>query len=223
MDVPGAALPEGRGWRATRNALYLKAGLGYDDWLRVGHNVTVVADSAAWWLGDWLNFGRESYGQRYEVAVSSTEFEYQTLRNYAWVASRFPVSRRRDMLSFGHHAELAALAERDQEAWLDRCAAEHWSRSELRRHRRFTRHDRTAVGQRGTEAVELASIALPVQTERRHRWEAAADATGIPLLAWIETVLDSAATDTLQAHVEHTVAQAHSETASAIMSSTSVA
>jgi hypothetical protein len=223
MDVPGTALPEGRGWRATRNALYLKAGLGYDDWLRVGHNVTVVTNSAAWWLGDWLNFGRESYGQRYEIAVSTTEFEHQTLRNYAWVASRFPVSRRRDMLSFGHHAELAALAEGDQEAWLDRCAAERWPRSELRRHRRLARQDGTAVGQRATEAAERASIALPVQTERRHRWEAAADATGMPLLAWIEAALDIAATDTLQNHLEYTVARAHSETASASLSSTSVA
>lgn len=193
MDVPGVALPEGRGWRVTRNALYLKAGLGYDDWLRVGRNVSVVADSAAWWLGDWLIFGRESYGQRYKVAVSSTELDYQTLRNYAWVASRFASSRRRDTLSFGHHAELAALEEGDQEAWLDRCVAERWPRSELRRHLRCARQDGTTVGQRGVEVVELASIALAVQTERRHLWEAAADVTGIPLLEWIETVLDSAA------------------------------
>ena len=71
----------GRGWRATRSALYLRTGLGYDDWVRVGHNVTTVADSAAWWLGDWLIFGSESYGQRYKAAVASTEFDYQTLRN----------------------------------------------------------------------------------------------------------------------------------------------
>ena len=58
MDIRGGALPEGRGWRATRSALYLRTGLGYDDWVRVGRNVTTVADSAAWWLGDWLIFGR---------------------------------------------------------------------------------------------------------------------------------------------------------------------
>jgi hypothetical protein len=108
MDVRGVALPERRGWRATRSALYLRTGRHYDDWVHVGRDVTTVADSAAWWLGDWLMFGRESYCQRYQAAVASTEFDYQTLRNYAWVASRFSMSRRRDMLSFGHHAELAA-------------------------------------------------------------------------------------------------------------------
>ncbi len=32
----------------------------------------------------------------------------------AWVARRFPVSRRRDTVSFQHHAEVAALPEPEQ-------------------------------------------------------------------------------------------------------------
>ena len=40
--------------------------------------------------------------------------DYQTLRNYAWVARRFAMSRRRDTLSFGHHAEVPALPEPEQ-------------------------------------------------------------------------------------------------------------
>jgi hypothetical protein len=39
--------------------------------------------------------------------------------NYAWVARRFELSRRRDTLTFGHHAELAALREPEQGSWLD--------------------------------------------------------------------------------------------------------
>jgi hypothetical protein len=194
MDVRGVALPGGCGWPPTRSALYLRTGRHYDDWVHVGRDVTTVADSAAWWLGDWLMFGRESYGQRYQAAVASTEFDYQTLRNYAWVASRFSMSRRRDMLSFGHHAELAALSEGDQEAWLDRCEAERWARSELRRRRRLARQDGPASG-------GPASIALAVPIERHHRWEAAAHAYGMPLVAWIEAALDSAARNILQDRV----------------------
>ena len=79
----------------------------------------MVAGSCAWWIGDWLLFGQQAYGQRYKAAAEETGFDYQTLRNYAWVASRFELSRRRDSLSFQHHAEVCALSNEQQEAWLD--------------------------------------------------------------------------------------------------------
>jgi hypothetical protein len=43
--------------------------------------------------------------------IVATGLDYQTLRNYAAVARRFELSRRRDNLSFHHHAELCALSE----------------------------------------------------------------------------------------------------------------
>jgi hypothetical protein len=56
--------------------------------------------------------------------------------NMVYVASRFEVSRRREKLSFGHHAELASLPRPDQERWLERAQAEklpvHVLRRELR-------------------------------------------------------------------------------------------
>ena len=101
----GTPLPAGRGWRATRTALHLGPSLSFGDWQQLGRRVGAVADSSAWWIGDWLLFGERSYGRRYRGAIEATGLDYQTLRNYAWVASRFSVSRRRDDLTFGHHAE----------------------------------------------------------------------------------------------------------------------
>src|SRR6266536_1438757 len=65
-------------------------------------------------MGAWLAHGQAAYRSRYRTAIEQTGLDYQTLRNYAWVAGRFELSRRRDTLSFGRHAEAAALAGRSR-------------------------------------------------------------------------------------------------------------
>lgn len=189
-DLNGTPLRAGRRWRVAQSALYIEQGLAYADWVRLGRQVAIMADSAAWWIGDWLNFGRQSYGRRYKQAVAETGLDYQTLRNYAWVASRFPVSRRRDMLSFGHYAELASLSAEQQDAWLNRSVGERWTRCELRRRRRL---ERQCAGER----PELTPIPLSIASVRRQRWANAAAVAGKPLQDWIEDIVDHAAEDVL--------------------------
>jgi hypothetical protein len=189
-DLSGSTLPEGPGWRVTRRALYLDAELDFDEWVRVGGKVAVVSDSSAWWVGDWLNFGRACYRGRYKTALALTSLDYQTLRNYAWVASRFKPSRRRDTTSFGHYAELASFTEEQQDGWLAQCAAEQWPRAELRRRLR-------AEGQIAEDSSHANSIALTVDPDRQNRWEAAAGLAGAQLEDWIGSVLDHAAADAL--------------------------
>jgi hypothetical protein len=76
--------------------------------------------------------------------------------NMAYVTSRFEPARRRESLSFSHHAELAALCREEQDRWLERATLERLSvralRAELRRgprqigDGRAGRDDRTAAG-----------------------------------------------------------------------------
>jgi hypothetical protein len=66
----------------------------------------VAGGASAWWLADWAAYGEDRYGAQYREAVTSTGFTHQTLRNYAWVARRFEVSRRRDELSFAHQVRI---------------------------------------------------------------------------------------------------------------------
>ncbi len=187
----GHALANGRDWHLARNALYVSRELEFEDWVSLGHRIAIVSDSAAWWIGDWLRFGRNRYGRRrYMTVVEATDLDYQTLRNYAWVAGRIPPSRRQQSLSFGHHAEIAALPEAEQDRWLSRCALEHWSRNELRRRRR---RDRGTL----EEEPPARSLALIVEADRRLRWESAATAAGRPLEGWIAEVLDTAAATVL--------------------------
>src|SRR6266702_976810 len=92
--------------------------LSFESWLGIGRQLSVLVGSAAWCLGDWLVYGQAAYASRYRDAVERTGLDYQTLRNYAWVARRFELPRRRDTLTFAHHAEVASLPAPEQDFWL---------------------------------------------------------------------------------------------------------
>jgi hypothetical protein len=100
---------------AGRTELRLPADLTVSAWARIGSQITLLSNSSAWWLGDWLVYGRDNFPGRYKQAMTETSLDYQTLRNYAWVAGRFGAPRRRDGLSFQHHA-VAALPAAEQDA-----------------------------------------------------------------------------------------------------------
>lgn len=181
-----ADFPAQRRCRSTRTALYFRPELSYEEWQQLGEHLLTVADSSAWWVGDWLLFGQRRYSDRYERAIRRTGFDYQTLRNYAWVASRFDATRRQEGLSFSHHAEVAALEPDEQDAWLHRALVNRWSRNALRAELRKER-------ERAGEAPLRSAIRLEVPPQRRALWEAAAEASGCDLDEWIETNLDEAA------------------------------
>jgi hypothetical protein len=119
--------------------------MAFEKWLGIGRQLSAGGSSLAWCLGDWLTYGEETYNGRYRDAIEQTSLEYQTLRNYAWVSRRFPLSRRRDTLSFGHHAEVASLAEPEQEFWLRKAEGLSWSRNRLRQEVRASLRERSLV------------------------------------------------------------------------------
>ena len=110
------------------------------EWSQSGRRLGVIGRATGWWIGDWLSYGNTRFGERYVRAARITGYDVQTLMNMVYVASRFESSRRRDNLSWSHHAELAALEPEKQDYWLDRAEAERLSvrclREEVRRQRR---------------------------------------------------------------------------------------
>jgi hypothetical protein len=151
----------------TVGALPLREGMSFHAWLEVGRRIARVANTSAWAVGDWLLFGERAYGERYRTALAATDLDYQTLRNYAWVARRFPLSRRRDTVSFQHHAELASLPEAEQDLWLRRTELNGWSRNELRRQLAGARAPRPAGGARPRGADERRGGARAALAPRR--------------------------------------------------------
>ncbi len=130
--------------RITPVAWLAHVELTVEEWRAQGTRLGSASRSTNWWLGDWVRFGANHHGQKYEVASAVTGYDEQTLMNMVYVASRFQISRRREILSWSHHAELAALDQDEQEFWLDRTAAERLSVRGLRRELRETPRSRPA-------------------------------------------------------------------------------
>jgi hypothetical protein len=178
----------------TASNLDLRDGISFEDWRGVGCQIARISNGSSWWLGDWVNYGERAYGERYRSALDVTQLDYQTLRNYAWVARRFEASRRRERLSFQHHAEVAALPEADQDLWLDRTERAGWSRNELRRRLRAEQHPALPTGD-----GERATLRVPLTADRERRWREAAATAEKELIDWLMTTADQAADATLSA------------------------
>ncbi|MGQ0840027.1 LmbU family transcriptional regulator [Actinokineospora sp.] len=177
-----------------RNSLILPTELPVDRWRDIGEQILRISNSSGWWFGDWLLYGERTYPDRYRKAIEGTMLDYQTLRNYAWIARRFRPSRRRDRLSVQHHIEVAALSDEEQDAWLDRAERFSWSRNKLRA---MVKTDRE-VEARATapaNAPEQAHVAfrLNISPERKQAWVDAAERANLVLVEWMEIELDRAA------------------------------
>jgi hypothetical protein len=178
--------------RSDAPTLLLRDGMSFDSWTAVGRRLGRVSSASAWALGDWLLFGERMFRGRYRSAVAASDLDYQTLRNYAWVARSIPPSRRRNALSFQHHTEVAALSEPEQDLWLRRAEAGHWSRNELRRQ----------LAGRATPAPQESAprvvVRVEVTREDAHRWRQAAASKQQELNDWVRAVTDAAAQATLE-------------------------
>jgi hypothetical protein len=174
--------------RPRRVGLELSASMSFDEWAGVGYRIARIHSGTAWALGDWLLFGEQRFGERYRSALEATGLGYQTLRNYAWVARCFAPSRRRELLSFQHHAEVASLPAVEQDLWLHRAEAQGWSRNELRRR---VSARRIALRTQAPRPATVVRVEIPSTCARRWREAAAADKQ--ELLEWLRKVADAAA------------------------------
>jgi hypothetical protein len=184
--LPARTRPSPAGVRSWRTGMRFDPLTTVDVWKAIGARVAMYSEASSWWLGDWLAFGQVKYGRRYKEGVAVTGLDYKTLRNYATVARRFELSRRRDDVSFQHHAEVCALADGEQDRWLELAALNRWSKTELRRRLRAE-----LVGETGDERV--GSLRLALEPGREAVWRAAAQRSDCSLEMWVTQVVDAAA------------------------------
>lgn len=197
--------------KVQKSGMIFPQNLSERSWERIGASLRDLTNSSAWWLADWLIFGESTYGlRRYREAIERTGLDYQTLRNYAWVARRFEHHRRRDSLSFAHHAEVTCLAPPEQDYWLRKAEQQKWSRNELRRSLRasLAEQRRQAELPPGGDRQEAPRLAESPGTDKRWRklttltielsagqldsYSRVAAAQGLPVDKWVTQVLDAA-------------------------------
>ena len=199
--------------KVQKSGMVFPQNLPERSWEQIGTNLRELANSSAWWLADWLIYGETTYGwRRYKEAIERTGLDYQTLRNYAWVARRFEHHRRRDSLSFAHHAEVTRLSPPEQDYWLRKAEQQKWSRNELRRAVRASlavqsETTGTAPGG-GDEKQDVPQLATSAAAEKRRQkvtkltielsagrleyYSRAAAAHGLPVDQWVTQLLETA-------------------------------
>jgi len=176
----------------SRNGLQLPRRISFDKWLGIGEQLSRICTSTAWCLGDWLVYGETTFEGKYREAIANTSLDYQTLRNYAWVVRKFSLGRRRDALSFGHHAEVAALSEPEQDFWLRKAEELAWTVKQLRREVRMSLRERFADtglelgpgSSRGT-----VTLKVPISAAYMDACHAAASRSGLKVDKWAAQIL----------------------------------
>lgn len=107
-------------------------GMTFKSWQETLNGLLLVERATPWLIGDCLCAGEAAFGEEYSQALPDDRLAAQTLANYKTVAGKIPASRRRESLSFAHHAEVVRLEPAEQDRWLDRAEAEKLSRASLR-------------------------------------------------------------------------------------------
>ena len=82
------------------------------EWQAAGEVLGQADRGVQWWLGDWWRFGERRFGATKAIieAGSWRGPDYQTCANAGWVSKTFEtISRRRELVPFSHHMEVAAL------------------------------------------------------------------------------------------------------------------
>jgi hypothetical protein len=125
--------------KTTAVAWLGRATLTVEEWQTYGTRLGSLSKSTNWWLGDWVRFGLHYLDRRYDQICRVTGYDEQTLMNMAYIAKNFPVSQRRENLSWSHHAELAAMSDDEQDRWLDLAIAQKLSVRQLRTKVRLAR------------------------------------------------------------------------------------
>ena len=118
--------------------LSISGELTFDEWSALAPQIGSALRSMAFVIGDWLAYGEEHFVQqplpgmedfcteratkiksdRYEAARAATGIDKATLKNYAYVSRRVPMSLRNELLSWEHHKAVAKLDEPKQLEWL---------------------------------------------------------------------------------------------------------
>jgi hypothetical protein len=104
--------------------LQLHPETSYEEWADVGYTLRRIERWIQFALGDWLNFGKDHFGEDY-LQELPLGYEATTLDNFAIVARKIPFPRRREGVSYSHHVEVANLLPGEQIAALTLARSEH--------------------------------------------------------------------------------------------------
>jgi hypothetical protein len=101
------------------NGLVIDEGTSFEEWENIGRSLQVVYGAIQWWVGDWILFGLEHYGEMYSQALSETNYAYKSLTTMKSVSDIFRFPLRRKNLSWSHHKAVMYENPEKRDYWLD--------------------------------------------------------------------------------------------------------
>jgi hypothetical protein len=106
--------------------------LAADQWATLLRAVARDHASCRWKIGDLARHGEVRYGHMYDRVTAETGLSYSSIATAKSLAGKFEICRRRQSVSWGHHAEVAGLPVAEQDRLLDLAEQNGWSRDTLR-------------------------------------------------------------------------------------------
>ena len=136
------------GVRVTRLGLEIDENLTPEAAATVFACIEHITGCSNWLWGDAFAFAGRKWGNRYvdskyKQASEATSLAVQSMKMAKLVAERIPMARRRQELTFTHHAEIAFGFEDavQQDEWFDRSINEKWSAIQLRKAIRLSKQE----------------------------------------------------------------------------------
>lgn len=116
----------------TETGYRLPPDLTFEEWASEAPTLIRVAQSAMWWLGDYLAYGEARWPDKWAQVIEATGYSEQTLKNALWVSTRIPPSERRLDVPFSQHRAVASLDPQPRRKLLDEAATRNLSEYEVR-------------------------------------------------------------------------------------------
>lgn len=109
----------------------LDNGASVDDWIRLGTYLRKIGTSYQWLVADWMAQGERVHKKTYEEAAAIVGKSIKTLYNWTSIGNQVEISRRRERLTFTHHAVVASLTPEWQTYWLQWAEVKGWKTRQL--------------------------------------------------------------------------------------------
>jgi hypothetical protein len=164
-------------YTVSEHGIEFKKGTPQGLWLKTVEQLTVMHESsgklhfrAICILADALNFGEAEYGEEYAQAIDETrkwmQVSAKTIHNAMWVMSRVDATRRRELLTLSHHAEVASLDPKEQDELLALAEERNMTVAELH-NEILERHPKTKRNQDRKAKAGSSKITITNATEAK--------------------------------------------------------
>ena len=109
------------------------ARLSWDEWTSRVHNVGMLKKKIAWYIGDLLNYGLDTFGERAWQEIEAMGYSEGALSNFKYVAKKFPPEERSGDLPWSTYQAIAGFRKPEREKLVTRALKGELNRADIRR------------------------------------------------------------------------------------------